>query len=364
VKVLFVYRYLTLGGVEAVVRARVRGLEAQGIEAHAWFLQDGVGRSLFDKVPDRLHIGGVNDLERYLEGWPPDVVSVIDTSEVLEMIAGVSTRVPVVLECHTPYAENRVYLQWASRGLARMVLVPSRHQADRIRSKAEKLAPIRVVPNPVGEHFLSPLATDFPADGRPIVAWIGRLDYLKNWTRFLDIGGAILRSEPQVRFWLIGDSPWRSTTRLLLGRSRRSGVLGSLRWFRGLSHDRLPRFLDAVRSSGGLVVSTSRGEAFGMTIAEAMARECAILAPNEGPFPEYVRDRVNGLLYKPGSVTDAADRARQALHDGALRQAIGRQARVDILETFAPERALAVLARELRTVVAQPAEPVGVPDGA
>jgi glycosyltransferase involved in cell wall biosynthesis len=209
-----------------------------------------------------------------------------------------------------------------------------------------------------------PLATDFPADGRPIVAWIGRLDYLKNWTHFLDIGGAILRREPKTQFWLIGDSPWRSTTRLLLGRSRRSGVLGSLRWFRGLSHDRLPRFLDAVRSSGGLVVSTSRGEAFGMTIAEAMARECAVLAPNEGPFPEYVRDRVNGLLYKPGSVADAAERAIQALDDGVLRHAIGRQARLDILETFAPERSLAVLARELRSIVAQPAEPQGVPERA
>ena len=361
-RVLFVYRYLTLGGVEAVLRARVQGLEAQGIEAHAWFLQDGPGHSLFAGASDRLHVGGIDDLKRYLEGWPPEVVSVIDTSEALEMIAGVSTRVPVVLECHTPYAENRVYLQWASRELVRLVLVPSQHQADRIRSKAERLAPVRVVPNPVGAHFLSPLATDYPADGRPIVAWIGRLDYLKNWTHFLDIGGAILRREPKTQFWLIGDSPWRSTTRLLLGRARRSGMLGRLRWFRGLSHDRLPRFLDAVRCSGGLVVSTSRGEAFGMTIAEAMARECAVLAPNEGPFPEYVRDRVNGLLYKPGSVADAADRAAEVLQSGELRQAIGHQARVDILETFAPERALAVLARELRSAVAQAAEPVGLPE--
>lgn len=353
-KALFVYRYLTLGGVEAVLRARLQGLDDHGVEAHAWFLQDGPGRSLFDGAGDRVHIGGVDDLERYLEGWPPDVVSVIDTDEVLERIAGVSTRVPVVLECHTPYAENRVYLQWASRGLARTVLVPSQHQADRIRAKAQRLAPIRVVPNPVGEHFLGPLASDFPADGRPIVAWIGRLDYLKNWTRFLDIGGALLRRNAEAQFWLIGDSPWRSTTRLLLGRAGRSGVLGRLRWFRGVAHDRLPRFLDAVRCSGGLVVSTSRGEAFGMTIAEAMARECAVLAPNAGPFPEYVHDRVNGLLYKPGSVADAAARAAEALQDGTLRKAIGRQARRDILETYAPERALAVLAREMRAAVSEP----------
>jgi hypothetical protein len=37
VKVLFVYKYLTLGGVEAVLRARLDGLSAAGIEAHAWF---------------------------------------------------------------------------------------------------------------------------------------------------------------------------------------------------------------------------------------------------------------------------------------------------------------------------------------
>jgi phosphatidylinositol alpha 1,6-mannosyltransferase len=154
-----------------------------------------------------------------------------------------------------------------------------------------------------------------------------------------------------VQFWLIGDSPWRSTTRLLLGRSQRTGVLGHLRWFRGVSHDRLPAFLDAVRCTGGLVVSTSRGEAFGMTIAEAMGRECAVLVPDDGPFPEYVRDRVNGFLYRPGSVPDAAERAAEALGDDSLRRTVGAQARQDILDRFAPGPALSILAKELRSVV-------------
>ena len=46
-KVLFVYKYLTLGGVETVLRARLDGLAECGIDAHAWFFDDLGGRALF-----------------------------------------------------------------------------------------------------------------------------------------------------------------------------------------------------------------------------------------------------------------------------------------------------------------------------
>ncbi len=55
-KVLFVYKYLTLGGCETVLRARLDGLTALGVDARAWFLNDGPGRSIFAGVEDRVHL--------------------------------------------------------------------------------------------------------------------------------------------------------------------------------------------------------------------------------------------------------------------------------------------------------------------
>jgi glycosyltransferase involved in cell wall biosynthesis len=103
-----------------------------------------------------------------------------------------------------------------------------------------------------------------------------------------------------------------------------------------------------VRESGGAVVSTSRGESFGLTIAEAMARRCAVAAPDHSAFPEFVEPGKTGALFTPGSATAAADRIQELLADAGLRAALGERARESVLARFAPEPALAVLAAELR----------------
>jgi glycosyltransferase involved in cell wall biosynthesis len=124
----------------------------------------------------------------------------------------------------------------------------------------------------------------------------------------------------------------------------------------------MPRLLDATRDSGGVVVSTSRSESFGMTVAEAMARRCAVVVPAQGPFPEYVRDGENGLCYRPGSVQEAAHRVEVLLSDAAFRRRLGENARRDILALCGPEHALAVLARELAAAAQPPAGPLGPSD--
>jgi len=350
VRVLFAYKYLTLGGVETILRARMAGLAHLGIEAHAWFLEEGPGRSLFHEMPERIHVGGLPDLHRYLEGQPPDVLTVIDSEDVLDVAEDLSRPVRVVIECHSPYPENRIYLRWARRQRVAAIFVPSLHQARTVASWAGKIAPTRVIPNPLAEYFCQPLSEKEPRPTAPILLWIGRLDFLKNWTAYLKTCRRVVQGLPNVEIWLVGQASIREAQGMLLRRGRQAGILHRLRWFRGVPHQRLPAFMDAVRMSGGLVLSTSRAEAFGMTIAEAMARECAVLAPNEGPFQEYVRPGISGFLYTPGSAEDAARKAIRAIEDHELRQEVGRRARQDILASYSPERALGVLADELRSV--------------
>ena len=113
----------------------------------------------------------------------------------------------------------------------------------------------------------------------------------------------------------------------------------------------MPAFFDAVRDSGGAAVTTSRGESFGMTVVEAMARRCPVLVPDAGPFTDFVTDGVSGGLYRPGSAKSAADRLQTLLGDSALRERCGRRAREIVLERYAPGPALAVLARELEAAI-------------
>ena len=350
-RVLFVYKYLTLGGVEAVLRARLDGLGCAGIEAHAWFFHDYGGGSIFAGLEDRIHLGSVEECLRYAVEQGFDLLCSIDSEEVLPGFEGPPGRLRLIMECHSAYPESLDYLRRLAGYHPAAVFTPSETHRRIVRERIGAGIEPRVVPNPLRRELVADLAPFEPVPPWPVVAWIGRLDEHKNWRSFLKIVELLVRRSPGVELWMAGRPVTADGTAALFERAREAGVLGRLRWFRGLPHDRIPFFFDAVRDSGGVTVTTSRGESFGMTVVEAMARGCAVLVPDQGPFTEYVEEGVTGGLYRPGSPRSAADRLQALLADGGLREACGRRARASVLERFGPGPALAVLAAELRRLV-------------
>jgi len=82
-KVLFVYKYLTIGGVETVLRSRLETLPALGIDAEAWFLQDGPGRVIFEGVDQLIHVGSTRELASEIKNF--DLLVTMDTEEVFDL---------------------------------------------------------------------------------------------------------------------------------------------------------------------------------------------------------------------------------------------------------------------------------------
>ena len=348
-RALFVYKYLDLGGVEAVLSARLDGLPDLGVDAHVWFLRDGPGRALFEDKPTRTHIGGIHELERYLDAASPDLVITIDTEEAFPALRGVTADQAVVIEIHTPYRENRLYLSGLDRLGVRAFLTPTAYQASLVEKQTQSVAPTYVVPNPLDASFAEPLHSPAVKPRVPVVAWVGRLDALKRWRDFIGIANVMNRGrDAEAEFWLVGkDNSGGGEARLML-EAIRKGVLHRLRWYRDIPHARMARFFDALRESGGVVVSTSSEESFGLGVAEAMARGCAVVVPRRSAFREVVEDRRHGLMYRPDSATDAAKCIRRLLEDNGLREACGSQARADILDRHAPQKALPRLAETLQ----------------
>jgi glycosyltransferase involved in cell wall biosynthesis len=351
-KVLFVYKYLTLGGVEAVLRARLDGLADSGLEAHAWFFQDYGGRSIFRGREDRFHVGTVEECLRFARRDGFDLLSSIDSEEVLPgFAAGAPDRPRLVMECHSSYLDSLGYLRGLAAYRPAAVFVPSEGQRQLVLGRLGSGVDVRVVPNPLRREFVE-APPPFPAPPpRPVVAWIGRLDEHKNWRGFLAIAGLLGRRGVEHEAWIIGQPVEADGAARLQEAARDEKVLRRLRWFGALPYGRIPGFLDAVRDSGGVVVSTSRGESFGLTLAEGMARECAVAAPDRSPFPEFIEPGRTGALFAPGSAASAADAIQELIADPLLRADLGRRGRTSILEKFAPEPALAVLAAELRRLV-------------
>lgn len=343
-RVIFVYQYLTVGGVERVLCTRLEELADLGVEGHAWFLADGPGRSLFGHVEDRLHVGSADDCARELEIRPFDAVTVIDTEEMFPALMRVPRCPPILVEVHTPNRENRVYLNWLRRVPLKGLLAPSHYQAGLVMNILREEIPVYVVPNPLQSVFTQSIAKFRGAPPVPVVAWVGRLDRLKNWRGFVDVAAHVLANHhAPVEFWLVGHGQVRTGPDELFRHARRRKVLPHLRWFRDLAPNLMPRLYDAIRDSGGVVVSTSRHESFGLSVAEAMARGCPVVVPNSGPFPEFIEDGAEGCLYKPGSSKDAAEKIHWLLDDPRARERMGAQARRRVLEAFSPQAALPAL---------------------
>jgi glycosyltransferase involved in cell wall biosynthesis len=348
-KVLFCYRYLTLGGVESVIRTRLAGLPQVGIEAHAWFLRPGPGLKMFGELPDKVLLGDSEPSKQAVADGGFDLITVIDTPELHPWLHNSGFRFGV--ESHTPYVENLTYLGQLDGRQVRLIFTPSSHQRHQVVSRLQADIPVVVVPNPVDERYLRPTALLPDVPPAPIVAWVGRLDRLKNWRRFLAIGQAVLKEQAQLELWLVGAFPHGADWHDLYRQARRRGCLERLRWYQAVPQARLARLLDAVRQSGGVLLSTSDGESFGMTVAEAMARECPVVVPDQPPFDEFVEHNVSGVRYSAGDHRQAARLVLQLLTDHKARARLGKAARQVILERHAPQVAIPQLAQILQTVI-------------
>lgn len=347
-KVLFVYKYLGLGGAEAVLQCRLEALPAFGVDAQVWFLRDGPGRSMFDSSRSRIHIGGIHELQRHLETANPDVVTVLDTEEAMPVLKDEVAGRAVVVEVHTPYRENRVYLRWIDRVGVSAFFTPTEYQASIVAQATRRIAPTFVIPNPLQNGFLEELSPMRYKPPSQVVAWVGRLDELKNWRELLRIAGKLVQPQGDIEVWLAGSCRDESGVARLMQEAERRHVLGRLRWYPGLPHQKMPRFFDMVRESGGIVLSTSSEESFGLSVAEAMARGCAVVVPGHSAFREFVQNGRHGRTYRPGSPNAAVMGVKGLLEDTADRESCGSRARMDILQKHAPSVAIPILVNALQ----------------
>ncbi len=349
-KVLFVYKYLTTGGVESVLRVRLDELPRFKVKAEAWFLSYVDGRSIFKLGDSRIHIGDIDALREHLLSHWYDAVSSIDTEEIFPLLQNSSYKRKVIVESHSPYIENLEYLRTLDNSLIKVIFVPSLHQASMVRERICDRISIRVVPNAIAPGFTKEIIPFSPAPRQPIIAWVGRLDKLKNWRAFIKLTSLLSSWKNDLEYWVVGRPAHRDLVSAFFLEARKAKVLDRLRWWKNLPHDRMPFLFDAIRTSGGVVVSTSKGESFGMVIAEAMARSCGVVAPQQGPFDEFILHGQSGLLYPPNSMTAARLDVQNLIEDVSARESYGAIGREMILQRHTPQVAINVLAETLHEI--------------
>ena len=183
------------------------------------------------------------------------------------------------------------------------------------------------LPNPVALPPLSSAARD-PG----LVAFAGRCEEAKGVYDLLDAVSRLRPVCPRLRVECAGDGDMAR----LGNRALELGVAMQVT-MRGWIGE---REREALLARCGVFVLPSHVEGLPMSLLEAMAAGCPVIASSVGGIPDLIRDGENGLLVPPGKPGYLADALQRLQADPELAARLGARARATIAARYTVERSL------------------------
>jgi GalNAc-alpha-(1->4)-GalNAc-alpha-(1->3)-diNAcBac-PP-undecaprenol alpha-1,4-N-acetyl-D-galactosaminyltransferase len=248
---------------------------------------------------------------------PDVVVSFMNSTNVMTLLAAAGTSIPVVVSERTDPRQHPVgaVADWVRRRAyqrAALVVV----QTESVSQWAGEIVPssrVRCIPNPVPE----PSTRDLPAERTRTVVGVGRLSPEKGFDLLIHAFAAAGRGR-EWRLEIVGRG---SEMERLQGLATELGVRDRVS-FSGWVDDPGPRLATA-----GLFVLPSRYEGYPNALLEAMASGAPVVAADcpSGPR-EIIRDGIDGVLVAPGSAEALAEAMGRLMDDAGERARLGARA--------------------------------------
>lgn len=146
---------------------------------------------------------------------------------------------------------------------------------------------------------------------------VARLTHVKNHALFLEAAALVHQQNAAVRFVIVGDGELRAE----LAQQVSDLGLTPVTHFLGWRQD-----LPAIYADLDLVVLTSNNEGTPVTLIEAQAAGCPVVATAVGGVPDIVTDGENGFLVAPGDASALSVAILKALaNESSQMGQIGRQ---------------------------------------
>lgn len=249
--------------------------------------------------------------------------------------------------------------RWALARAA-AVVVPSQSQASRLagRVAADR---IRVIHHGIDAAAFARLAGDERSAWRqrfgveetqPVVSVFGRLEPVKGHSDFLLATQQLLRTRPDLRFWIVGEG------RLDEGLRQQAQDLGVAHAVQFLGYQ---REVASLMAASDVIILPSRHESFGIVLIEAMSLARPVVASATGGIPEVVLDGANGYLAPPGDASELSWRVLKMLDNPAQAAQLGQAGRERVRQIFTVERMAEQMAQLYRRV-SQPQDEVAAAD--
>ena len=354
----------TLAGIAQFAESHDLRKAMQDERVWALVHQRLLANSLYRHVKLGEAIGLARSLYRYLLPLTvpiPDVDVVHASAAAFCVLPALAAKVrlgiPLVLTEHGIYVRERI-LELVRRdastlekvmfsNLYRAIAQAAYHVADlvapvcryNVRWETELgLAPrkVRVIYNGVDPDRFSP-AADGASPGtderRPTVAWVGRIQPLKDLLNLIRAIRIVSRSLPRVVCRIFGPDSDPDYAAQCRDAAEAAGLAGIVR-FEGPTTDAAAAYREA-----DLVVLSSMSEGFPYTVVEAMMCARPVVATDVGGVAEALDDE--SLLAEPQNASSLADAiVRQLSRPRGEREALGARLRERAVANFTEQRFL------------------------
>lgn len=163
-----------------------------------------------------------------------------------------------------------------------------------------------VIPNGVDA---SAWRVDRAPDPRPLLVYVGRLEWEKGTFDLIDAMPTIRRRVPGTRLVMAG----RGRQEAVLREKVKAKRLGRAVQFAGhLTHDQIGELF----ARAAVVVVPSRYEPFGIVALEAAAAEVPLVLARTGGLAEIACDGAAAAVFEPGDIKGLAAAVQQVIADG------------------------------------------------
>ena len=327
IKVLMVTRTLDTGGVEEVILTYAKAMKPPRFTITVVCIEPGQVFKEISALPGvrSYSIGSSSRIKRFFgifkvaRATRPDVVH--NHASWYGLLVGTLVGAKRVETVHNVYH----WLTWSQRihyGLYCRL-------ADRVIAVSEvvkkytldhlpffRSGNFRVVYNGVDlTAFQSTSRTMTPpgsgdADRNPLIGFIGRLTEQKGIEYLLDAAALLLSRKIAYRLLIVGDGPLRPQLEAKAASLNLTNVT-----FAGYQ-----RNITGLLQTFALFVLPSLWEGMSVSLLEAMASGCPVVATRVGGSEEAVLDGTTGYLVAPRDVEALADRMAKLIADPALRE--------------------------------------------
>lgn len=342
-KILVIWRLLTVGGVNAGWRNRAIYFKKYGITTEFLYTTDHGGLHIMQDVAPVYLTKDQNTIIKIIRENHYDAIIVIDTGAAYKWIRKANYKGPVIVEARTP---EMIKLQPHISSLQGIqpnsIIVPSifEKQLVSILIETEKIQ-TKVIYNGIDTSFFRALPReeiDFASDpklpeGKKIIGWIGRLDKRKNWSMLLEVAAKVKKDRDDIEFWVIGGAQSIQKDEFA-AKWQEEGLTDMIKWFPVIPYQQMPHVYGKIRLSGGCTLATTKSESFGNTFIESMVCGVPVVASNIRPITEIVLKGETGMLYRGQNVGDAVKQLYAILDDPNLHAHMSKKAMDHVQKNF------------------------------